>query len=102
VIEIDDLRFIERDATIGCRGWPLMDNFLRARHSPTIDGQRQRAFNVSEEPWGTTRSHTSAIRALPYGPGTIAGYRMLTVVASLMFFDELPIISFTGSASTLN
>jgi len=28
VIEIDDLRFIERDATVGCRGMALMDNFL--------------------------------------------------------------------------
>jgi hypothetical protein len=47
VIEIDDLRFIERDATVGCRGTALMDNFLLARYSPTIDSQRQRAFNVS-------------------------------------------------------
>ena len=26
VIEIDDLRFIERDATVGCRGMALVDN----------------------------------------------------------------------------
>jgi hypothetical protein len=32
----------------------------------------------------------------------LLGYRTLTVVASLMSFEELPIISFTGSASTLN
>jgi hypothetical protein len=30
VIEIDDLRFIERNATIGRRGMALMDNFLFA------------------------------------------------------------------------
>ena len=33
VIEIDDLRFIERDATVGCREMALMDNFPLARHS---------------------------------------------------------------------
>src|ERR1700750_689408 len=33
VIEIDDLRFIECDATVGCRGMALMDNFLLVRDS---------------------------------------------------------------------
>jgi hypothetical protein len=35
VIEIDELRFIERDATIGCRGMALMDTLLLARDSGT-------------------------------------------------------------------
>jgi hypothetical protein len=33
VIEIDNLRFIERDATVGCHEIALMDNFPLARHS---------------------------------------------------------------------
>jgi len=31
VIEIDDLRFIERDAAVGCRRMAPMNNFLFAR-----------------------------------------------------------------------
>ena len=35
VIEIDDLRFIERDATVGCRGMARKDNFLLAGYPGT-------------------------------------------------------------------
>jgi hypothetical protein len=35
VIEIDNLRFIERDATVGCHDMALMDNFPLARHPVT-------------------------------------------------------------------
>jgi hypothetical protein len=45
VIQIDNLRLIERDATVGCHEMALMDNFPLARHSGATPKCRVRGLN---------------------------------------------------------
>jgi len=61
---------------------------------------RREAFSTTFRATESTIVHLRILSNEGRSPG--ADYLTLTVVASLMSFDELPIISFTGSASTLN
>jgi hypothetical protein len=50
VIEIDNLRFIERDATAGCHEMALMDNFPLPRHPSGIGDIRPSTRAPVEHP----------------------------------------------------